>query len=185
MCSVTPEQVKDIAETIALASAAGFFIYKAVSGYLYVDMSLAVSSQRSSANQDEDLLAITAHLKKGSRGSVRIHDAQARVTFDGGQQTMPFAGFHRLSYTTDRTGSVDRKVLDWSKRSETQPLLRLPPDEATEFSCCFRVPKHVICVVEVAVLGRERSWFRLGQWRASHVSTPKPNQSPAANRRSV
>jgi hypothetical protein len=86
---------------------------------------------------------------------------------------MPFAGFHRLSYTSDRTTSVERKVVNWSKISETQPLLRLPPDEETEFSCCFRVPTQAICVVEVAVLGRERSWFSIGQWRASHVSPPK------------
>src|ERR1700730_17948874 len=69
MCVMTAEEAKDIAETIALVSAAGFFIYKAVSGYLYIDMSLTISSERSHASDHEDLLAVTARLKKGSRAA--------------------------------------------------------------------------------------------------------------------
>ena len=170
--SMDAAAAKNIAETLAIASAAIFFAYKAISGYLYVDMSLALSSGRSRLTDAEDVLVITLRLKKGGRGSVRIHDVQARVSCGPTHQILTFVGFHRLSYTTEPVTSIERKVINWRKLSENQPLLRLPPDEETEFSCWCRVPTSAICNVEVAVLGRERSWFGIGQWKASLVSTP-------------
>jgi hypothetical protein len=41
---MTPESAKAVAETIALACAAIFFVYKLISGYLYVEMCLSISS---------------------------------------------------------------------------------------------------------------------------------------------
>jgi hypothetical protein len=167
------EDAKAIAETIALISAAGFFVYKIIEGYFYVDLSLSVSSTRSHSTDGADLLVITAKLKKGSRGSIRLHDMQARLTYGEQVQCRTFVGFHRQSYTTAPVGCTDRKVVNWDKLSESRPLLRLPPNEETEFSCYAEVPKRAVCIVEVAVLGgRENPWSGLGQWKASHVSTP-------------
>jgi hypothetical protein len=167
-----PEDVKAIAETIALISAAGFFIYKIYDGYFFVDLSLSISSKRSHSTDEADLLVITVKLKKGSRGSIRLHDVQAKLSYDEQVQSRAFVGFHRQSYKTDPVGHTDRKTVNWDKLSVSTPLLRLPPDEKTEFSCYAEVPKRAVCIVEVAVLGRERSWRGLGQWKASHVSAP-------------
>jgi hypothetical protein len=144
--------------TEVAACAAAFFAYKAIAGYFYVQMSLSVSSDRVRTHPDKDILVVVAKLKKGDRGSVRLHDAQARITYDGQSQAVSFVGIHRLSVTTDRTTKGERRVVRWDKLSESQPLLRLPPDEETEFSCHAEVPKDAICVVEVTILGQERSW---------------------------
>jgi hypothetical protein len=179
---MTPEDVKAIAETVALGCAAVFFIYKFVSGYLYVDMSLSIALDRSRKDVSTDWIVVTATIKKGSRGSVRIHDAQARVSYDGRTQLMQFVGFHRLSYATEMLGKMERKRVDWTRLSKSAPLLRLPPNEETEFSCYAEIPGDAICTVEATILGRERSWFGIGQWRASRVSVPKPQPPPPPDR---
>lgn len=169
-----PEEAKAVAETIALACAAGFFIYKVAAGYLYGDLSLSISSTRPHSIDDADLLTITAKLKKGGRGSILLHDVQARLTYDGQVQNQNprFVGFLRQSYKTERVGCTDRKIVNWDKLSESAPLLRLTASEETEFSCCAKVPKGAVCVVEVAVLGQVRPGSPVSQWKASHVSTP-------------
>lgn len=169
---MTPEDIKAIAETVALASAALFFIYKLVAGYLYVELSVALTTTRTHIDPANDLLVITAKLKKGSRGSIRIHDAQARVVYDGTVKLVQFIGIHRLSYVSGKLGSTDRKSINWNISSKSSPLLRLPPNEETEFSCSTQVPRTAICEIEIAILGRERSWFGIGQWKASNVSAP-------------
>ena len=169
---MTPEDAKAIAETIALVSAAAFFIYKVVAGYLYVELSLAVSTTRTHLDSEIDLLVISAKLKKGSRGSVRLHDAQAKITYDKMVKYIPFLGIHRLSYVSGLLSSTDRKTINWDKSSKSSPLLRLPPNEETEFSCHIQVPRTAVCDIEIAILGQVRSWFGIGQWKASHVSAP-------------
>jgi len=166
------EAAKPLAETGALVCAAIYFGYKTLVGYFYIDLCLSISSSRTASTTESDTLVIIATLKKGSRGSVCIHDLQARVTCNGSAQLIPFVGFHRLSYVTAPIRSVDRKAISWSL-SESAPLLRIPPDEQAQFSCYTHVPKDAICVVEVAVLGRELKWRRVAQWRASHVSAPE------------
>lgn len=172
------QRVKDFADiaknvTGALALLCGFvfFAYKAIAGYLFVDLTLAVTTRRTASHSGGDHLVIMAILKKGARGSVRIHDAQARVTWDGGREEVRFVGIHRQSYDID-TENRQRKIISWDRRSVKQPLLRLPPDEQAEFSCHLPVPSGVVCEIEVTVLGRERPWFGVGQWKASHISTP-------------
>lgn len=170
---MTPENVKAIAETAALCSAAIYFIYKAVYGYLYVEMSLSLAVERAHKDDYTDWVIVMAKIKKGCRGSVRIHDAQARITYGSATQCVQFVGFHRLSYTTELMGKTKRKKINWTQMSRSAPLLRLPPNEETEFSCYAEVPHDAICTIEAAILGQERSWFGIGQWRASHISEPR------------
>jgi hypothetical protein len=170
--AMTAEDTKAIAETVALTCAAVFFLWKVISGYLHVELGLSISSSRTPQLNGNDLLVVTAKLNKGARGSVRLHDVQVRLTFDGTVLTKPLIGFHRQSYRTETIGSTKRGVISWDKPSSSAPLLRLSPDEETEFSCYAEIPKPTVCVIELAVLGRESSWLGFSQWRASHVSTP-------------
>jgi hypothetical protein len=191
-----PEDIKAIAETFALICAAILFLYKWKEGYDYVNLSLSVSSVRSHLSADKDLLVIRAKLKKGSRASVSIHEAQARLTWDGNTDhtPVPFVGIHRLSYKPseekpltykpsesalmalfsrlgDGPSLKERKTINWDKISDTA-LIRLSPNDEAEFSCHRTIPRNAICAVEVAVLGQVRSSSRFSQWKASHVSTP-------------
>ena len=170
-----------ILEILTFVGTTGFVAYKLYVGYFYVDLSLSLSSSRSHSIGDVSILVITAKLKKGPQGSIRIHDMQAKVSCDGHVQFTPFVGFHRMSYCTAPLGDEDdRRLVDWSVTSGSAPLLRLPPGEEAEFSCFVRIPKDAVCIIEAAVIGRERRHFSgVGQWKASQVSVP-PSLSPKA-----
>jgi hypothetical protein len=165
---------ESIAKTLGFFAAALFFIYKAISGYLITNMSVKLDFTRQrSAKNDADYLVVTASLSKGDRGSVNIHDAQARVRYDSGEPPpVPLIGVERLSYKTVRLNNEDQKQIDWDKRSEISPFIRLSPGEEAEFACCWEVPRTAACKVEVVFIGKRLRGKRLGQWRSSGVSLP-------------
>jgi hypothetical protein len=166
------ETFKNWVEAFAWACAGGFFIYKAFSGYLISNLSLALTCQRQHASLDADYLVVTANLKKGDRGAVTLHDITARVspTLAGEQNPKALAGIRRL--TSKKVGP--NKIFQIENSiSHSTPLLNLPPGEETAFSACFKVPGAEPCTVEVTVLGGW-VWHRNTryQWRASTISLP-------------
>ena len=116
---------------------------------------------------------MSAKVTKGDRGSLEVHDAQARFTFRDQVRTTAFAGFERSSFTTESLPDTKRHVIDWSKRSKDSPFLRLTPGESSSFSCHVEVPKKETCFVEVAVLGKKPCGEKVGQWKATYVSIPR------------
>jgi hypothetical protein len=179
------EGVKNVAEALALVCAACFFIYKLIAGYLFTDLSVKVEAGRCRILGEYDVLVITATLKKGERGSVQIHDAQVRISYDNVTQDaeiIPMLGFLRLSYGTENLGKKERQFIKW-KISETAPLLRIPPNEEAQFSCHTRVHPNAICSMELVVLGREWSGLRVGQWRSSQVCAPLAESNQNAQTR--
>lgn len=171
------EHPKDFAEIVALASAALFFLYKAITGYLRANLSLSVRCVRlSSGDRSTDRLAISMHIAKGTNGSVALHDASARITVDGQTQVHSFPGTLR----SERVKGCQRSSINWSKIDESSPLLKLVPGEETELALLVLIPSSAICLIEVAVLGRRVSGLTFGQWKASAVSTPRPYQKEEA-----
>jgi hypothetical protein len=189
--SMTWEHGKALAEIVALVCTGGFFFCKFCLGYFFANLSLGISIERKHSNQPgRDYLSVTAKLEKGDRGSIQIHDAQARVLHLPGsfaQELDPVAlqGFERLSNKPETEGDFERRTINGSKRRETSPFLRLTPGENAEFSCLFEVPRNEACIVEVAILGNEQWWVSqikkwrslgrksgMGQWRSSSVSLP-------------
>jgi hypothetical protein len=74
------EYWKLIVEAFAYAGAAGFFIYKAVFGYLISNLTLALSSdRRRSPDVEQDYVTVLAQLKKGDRGALTLHHAIATI----------------------------------------------------------------------------------------------------------
>jgi hypothetical protein len=174
MCIKTiSETVKAIVESIAFGCAGGFFIWKIYSGYQVVNLSLGLKCQRTARNADTDFLVVSATLTKGERGSLEVHDAQARFTIGDQVQTVPFVSFERSSYTTELLPAGKRHVIDWSKRSKSSPFLRLTPGESSCFSCHVELPKQQMCFIEVAVLGKQAGRDWVGQWKATYVSVPR------------
>lgn len=159
--------LKAIVELLAYAGAAAFFLYKAVTGYLIVNVALSVKVERVKFTDSEDYLSIATTIKKGPNGSLVLHDCRARVN-DGTDVT--FQSIRRLSYASDPESNVKQIIFD--KRSESYPLLRLTPLEEATFSAFLKVPHGKPCVVEVAVLGILTGGTRVGQWRTSMVSLP-------------
>ena len=166
------ETVKLWAEAAAFTGAAGFFLYKAVSGYLISNLTLSLTCKRQRSHQQEtDFLAIMATIKKGDRGAVSLHDARATVSYGTPVQELSkeFAGTSRVSFTDKRYG-IRRISHEPSKKTA---LLNLPPGEETQFSTYFEVPADVPCTVVVTLLGGwSARWRTAYQWRASQVLLP-------------
>ena len=142
------ENIKDIAQIVALLGAGIFFIYKMITGYLRVNLSLAIECQRQkSVVGGADDLVVSLKLQKGPTGSVTLHDAQVRVSYEGTVQAL----------------SVSTK----------SPLLRLVPGEETQLAVACAVPVNAVCLVEVVIVGRRIRSHPFCQWRASSVSLPR------------
>lgn len=165
---------ESIAKTLGFFAAAGFFIYKAISGHLITNMSIKLDFNRQrSAKTDTDYLVVSASLSKGDRGSVNLHDAQVRVRYDSSKPpAVALIGVERLTYRTVKLKNEEQKQIDWDKRSENSPFITLSPGEEAEFACCLEVPIKAVCEVEVVFIGKRLRSTRLGQWRSSGVSLP-------------
>lgn len=168
------EILKNWTEAFAWACAGGFFVYKAISGYLISNLTLSISCRRKRskpASGASDYLVVSANVKKGERGAVSLHDLSAHVspTVPGEADSKQLAGIRRLTSRETAGG-----IFQIGKGQATKvPLLNLPPGEETTFSQYFRVPAGELCTVEVTVLG---GWQWHGrtryQWRASTISLP-------------
>lgn len=166
------ETLKVWAETIAYGSGGVFLIYKVVSGYFITDLSMEVSCERFLRGDQKEDLAVTAVLKKGEKGTVRVHDAKILVTDQYGHlvDEQPLIGIDRLSFTTDDLG---RMRIAFDRISEQVPWLSLPPGDETQFAALCHVPAAQPYVVHVVILGRKLWGGKTAQWRASVVSFPK------------
>ena len=173
--------IKNIATALGVVAAAGYFLFKAMSGHEILNLKLSVQTRRQpKENSDTDYLAIEAAVAKGDRASVQIHDAQVRVTVRGKSKTLPLEGVERLSIQRTVEGEICRQVVLWGTRSKQATFLSLTPGEETEFSCLTEVPRDEPCLVEVVFLGQRPNSVRLGQWRASHISLPNPKRNQSA-----
>jgi len=169
------EIAKNVVSLLALLWAAGFAVFKLNAGYEVVNLKLTLGVERSpKPNSQFDLLSVSAVLEKGDRGSILLHDAQARITTADGAQTLQFVGIERLSRRKDPlSGRIFRRVALWDTRAEKAPFLALTPGERTEFACVCEIRHHDIAQIETIFLGRRVNSWRFGQWRASHISLPK------------
>jgi len=168
------EIVDLVLAALAFAAAALFFAFKALSGYLISNLSLALTSHRQpTADAAKDYVTVVAHLKKGDRGAVTLHDAVATLYCGALEPALEpmvkrFPAVGRLG-TVDVNGRLEVR----QSTSTVIPLLSLPPGEETQFSTFFEVPHGQPCTIEVAILGtwpwRRKTRF---QWRASLVSLP-------------
>ncbi len=166
------DTIKTVSEILAFLGAAGFFVYKLIAGYLMVNAGISAKIERSTATETDDYLTVSAMVKKGSQGSLNVHDVKALFSWNGGSKEVEFVGFNRLSYKTEK-GETKRKRIVFGKTSKSRPFLRLTTDEEATFSGMAQVPRKEPCTIEVVVLGIRKGGWRVGQWRASVISIPK------------
>ena len=171
---------KDITEGVAWLSAGAFFVYRAFTGYFIANMSVVLKCERQRIlGTEADRLRIELVLAKGPSGTVSIHDAQARLSWQGAKEEERYVRFpaaNRLSFDT-----LDgRKIIDWKTLSKTNPFTNLSPGESTQFVCHYTVPSESTCSVEVAVIGKVVWSNYISQWRASDVSFPLLPNAPTS-----
>lgn len=166
---------------LAYLGAASFFIYKAVTGYFIVNLSLSASCERkrtSNANLDNILLNVT--LNKGDRSSLVLYDMKAKVSYARIEEILTFSGINRLSFNEEKSSEVVKRTIEFNRLSKF-PFLRLSAGEQTSFALLIEnVPTDQICRVDVAVLAKKNSIVKrlrrlrygVGQWRTSIISFP-------------
>lgn len=159
-------------EMFAYLRAGSFFLYKLVSGYLMTNLSVALTTTRQHSTPERDHLVVSVALAKGDRGSVKLHDCQVKISWTGHRVIKPLIGTDRRSKKSEHFDGSERSVVNWDKRSISQPFLHLTPGETSHFATYSDVPANAICEVEVAILAMKRSGIRFGQWRASTISLP-------------
>jgi len=164
------EALKVWAEFIAYGSGGVFLIYKIVSGYFITDLSLRITCERFPLDNESDNLSVAAMVRKGDKGTVRIHDCKIRVTDMAGQvlDEKRMCGTDRLSFNMDKTGRMSITFARTSKKHG----LSLPPGDETQFAGLCNVPTETPCMVEVVILGKKLWGGKAAQWRASAVSFP-------------
>src|SRR5713101_2740651 len=124
------ETLKNATEAFAWACAGGFFLYKAISGYLISNLAVSVTCQRQPTNSEskKDYLVVTANLKKGDRGAISLHEVVASVFgADGSHKTKRLSATRRLS--SIKVGSDEVRLSDFP--ATDVPLLNLPPGDET------------------------------------------------------
>jgi len=162
----------DWVQLLALLAAGVYFTVRVLQGWLIVNVSLSIATERIGLRVGKDGLAIAVTITKGSVGSVRIEDTLVRVVSPNGfVGREPLTGTRRViidpvSYQIDP---------DFQERSKNV-LYRFPPGESTVWSCWLEVPSEEVCTVEVVVIGHQRPSRFPAQWRASSVSLP--NKQP-------
>lgn len=151
---------------VAFAAAAAFFLYKLISGFFLIDMSISIATERIAKDEsDIDHLGITVTLSKGDRSSVIIEETHIRIICEGTTiDRMELNGLNRLDASLLKNG-------EWV-RDKKRPKLYLSPGEEASFSCVAKVAYGLPCIIEVAIPGRRLNISRLAQWRASSVSLP-------------
>ena len=142
------EITKNGFEIAAYLAALTFFLYRALSGYFVIDMSIKVSAERKRKPEagEMDYLGVKVEVKKGERGGVRLHDAKVRLR--SAVRNAILSGPVDLS-TIERTNRTDpmpdppnlplRARIDWTKLPTDAPTLNLPPGDETQLSAFFEV----------------------------------------------
>ena len=145
------KQFSELAQAAALASAAFYFAWKLVTGYLFVNLTVELKTMRSTAYAGRDHLLTEIRLSKGDRASLLLKEVTVFVK----------AGEH-----PQRSEKLKSPLIPGGLR-----MIRLTPGEATVFSHSCEIPSHCVCLVEVYIAGRSNSPFT-GHWRASTHSAP-------------
>jgi hypothetical protein len=184
--SVT-EVLRNLAESLALVAAAGYFVYRWRRGNYTHNSSLSLDLKRQrSRTESKDDLVITANVRRGENWTVELRDARVQVGWDDQKRSVPLVGIDRRSYGLGKSQEADIKheIVDFAKPSEAKPFLQLAPGDETQYSCWVQVPSDAVCSIELVILGKRPTRSgKIAQWRASAISMPLTLAiAPASNR---
>jgi len=172
------EEVKNVLTIIAAFSAAVFFIWQIVAGWLVVNVEVSIVTERQTKSNEEDWLAFKLVFKKGKTDTLQIKDIKARVITQDGSVVpgglFSFDEIHKLSATNN--------IVDWSKLNEDARNISLSPEESFHLGRFLKVPVDEPLIIEMVLHGTRTMWGRGFQWRASAVSLPVKKELAQTNR---
>ena len=148
------EDMKNLAEGIALICAAFFFIWKTISGYLLVNLSVGIKLARIPKRNDpaNHYLVTTVKLIKGDRASLQL------------------TKIHLVIQTAEGLKEAD---LDISP-CVNGDVMRLTPSESYQFAHYWEISADASCTIHAYVEGRTIAWAwaPIGYWHVSAASVP-------------
>ncbi len=179
------KNIDNLIKGIALVATFLFFLYKILTGWLFINMNIDIVSKRQFANQEMDDLVIEIKLSKTNIDSVWLKDIQIQLTEitkeknDTYTQTVinmikPF-GIKKRELKYDK---VKKQVNYWDGKEAESYVMS--PDEATTFTAYTQVKKGEVIGVEVVVIGTRPFYGfefsseakRIIQWKSSVVILP-------------
>jgi len=169
--------LKTVTETLAYVLAFIFFLYKSYEGYLTTNLSLTLKCKRvpvteAGGKTGKDYLAVTATIKKGRNGLMKLLQAEVRTTaLNSGLVQKQTLDVRRLDYDRSRVLKGEEDAISWNQAKKGWPFMQFPPGDSSHFACNFLVPSEEPCRVDVVVMGRGR-WpkIKTSQWRVSDIS---------------
>jgi hypothetical protein len=166
---IQPMKLLDWLQFAAIIAALVYFGWKLVQGWLLVNMSLSGTTERRARGDGQDDLVVAVTLTRGQTGSAAVHETAVRVSWSDdprAPRTTHLKGTTRLETAKEQLFSL---APGWERADKPY---KLPPGEATTWSCHVEVPTGQVCDIEIVVLGVQWPNRRAGQWRASLVSLP-------------
>lgn len=156
---------KDIAQSVALLAAAGFFFWRLVSGYLVTNLSIGPRLSRTPKSETHDHLVVDVVLTKGDRESALLRKFNIKVS--------------SVEHPLGSTKPIDRIFGD------AQTPGRIAPGELTQFAEAFIIPRDSVCHVSVSIEGQSGFlpswlWFT-AYWSASVISVPGDRDERTGN----
>jgi hypothetical protein len=171
--------LKDAATLLAALSALLYFSYKLVAGWLLLNLTVDMKTERISVEGEDDHLVVTVSLQKGKVDAMRLIAAELQLTpidaLGASPQQRPLGAIKRLKFPLG--GRVQ-----WDEEDEANLLLTLSTEETMTLAEHFRVKPIVIYRVDIVIQGdrfRDRVVPSLAQWRSSHIVLPAKQQSAA------
>jgi hypothetical protein len=134
-----------------------------VDGFLLINLSVSLTLKRKKKNEDYDYLIAKLILKKGDRGGAGIRVIEFRNRHGTNQEVKTVDTIQRQEIVKTERGKP--WTVTWDKQDKSQHFLRLAPNESTQFSQFWQVPKDAECTVDVVVVAKRNLSFRRGQWR--------------------
>lgn len=170
-----PSEIDLWLKGLALAAAGAFFVWKLMTGWLFINLKVGLKLDRVRKDPHIDYLGITLSLEKGPTDSVWLKHIEARVIC----AIAPKEQRIDMSSETRRL-HVHAKRLVWDQVESAGRSIALSPGEATTIARFAEVPAQHPVHVEVLIFGDRTLWRHRGfQWRASAVSLPTPNPQSA------
>lgn len=160
--------IKNWLEIAGLLLAGGFIVWKILVGWFAANLNLSISSERVAKDEENDFLAITVTLDKGTTDSVKLKDVSLHISVEGQKDRMERIGIAHLSTEGDQLGWPT----DGNAPKEALPKYLLAQGESLQLAKAYDVPSHLPVTVEAAVLAK-RAFYKPMQWRAVHISLPK------------
>lgn len=174
------KDIKNAATYLSAVTIFVFFLYKLITGWLFINLTLkAEASREKDAGGGDDHLSVKVTLTKGSIDSLWLEDVEIRVSGISdneavvSEQIIRPLNFKKLELKNINTPHADY----WTGTADSKYVMST--EEETVFSAYTRIRPGIAYSAEIVVVG-ERPFYSITrkkqtkiQWRASLVVLPK------------